>query len=224
MSEFNNESNKVHSLVVKQLDSNFGLDDNDISQLKQGVLLALESCEYCFSRINLKYYKDKKGRPIFNTYHSGQYTIFLYYLSREMYKKSLCSNVLLEKIFYLNKMLNSVDLYYEVDLPKVFHACNHQGSVIGRDKIGKNFSFNQNCTVGGNKDVYPILSENVIMMAGSTIVGKCFIGSYTLIGSNSFIKDIDIPDNSMVVGMYPNHRILPLSLEDRNTYFGIFSQ
>ena len=224
MREFSKQSNKVYSLVVKQLDSNFGLDDNDISQLKQGVLLALESCEYCFSRINLKYYKDKEGNPIFNTFHSGQYTIFLYYLSREMYKKSLCSTVLLEKIFYLNKMLNSVDLYYEVDLPKVFHAGHPLGSVIGRAKIGKNFSFNQNCTVGGNKDVYPVLSENVIMMAGSTVVGKCFIGSYTIIGSNSFIKDIDIPNNSMVVGIYPNHRILPLSLENRNTYFGIFSQ
>ena len=224
MREFSKQSNKVHSLVVKQLDSNFGLDDNDISQLKQGVLLALESCEYCFSRINLKYYKDKEGSPIFNTYHTGQYTIFLYYLSREMYKKSLCSTVLLEKIFYLNKMLNSVDLYYEVDLPKVFHSGHPLGSIIGRAKIGKNFSFNQNCTVGGNKGVYPVLSENVIMMAGSTIVGKCFIGSYTLIGSNSFIKDIDIPSNSMVVGIYPNHRILPLSIENRNAYFGIFSQ
>ena len=184
----------------------------------------MESCAYCFSKINDKYFVDKKGDILFNTFHSGQYTIFLYYLSREMYKKSLCSTVLLEKIFYLNKMLNSVDLYYEVDLPKVFHAGHPLGSVIGRAKIGKNFSFNQNCTVGGNKDVYPVLSENVIMMAGSTIVGKCFIGSYTIIGSNSFIKDIDIPNNSMVVGIYPNHRILPLSIENRNTYFGIFSQ
>ena len=141
-----------------------------------------------------------------------------------MYKKSLCSTVLLEKIFYLNKMLNSVDLYFEVDLPKVFLADHPIGSIIGRAKIGNNFFFNQNCTVGSNKDVFPVLSENVIMMPGSTIIGKCFIGSYTIISSNSFIKDVDIPNNSMVVGIYPNHRILPLSVENRNTYFGIFSQ
>lgn len=48
MTKFSKESNKFYSHLVKQLDFNFGLNVNEISQLKQGVLLALESCEYCF--------------------------------------------------------------------------------------------------------------------------------------------------------------------------------
>jgi serine O-acetyltransferase len=224
MSEFSKEINKFHSLVVKQLDLNFGLDDNEIPQLKQGVLLALESCEYCFSRINLKYYKDKEGNPIINIYNSSQYAIFLYYLSNLMFRKSLCSSLLLDKIFYLNKMLNSIDLYYEVKLPKVFHVGHTLGSVIGRAKIGNNFSFNQNCTVGGNNDIYPILSDNVLMNAGSTIIGKCHVGSFVIFAANSFIKDTDVPNDTIVVGMYPNHKFLPLSSDYRNIYFGIFEQ
>jgi len=56
------------------------------------------------------------------------------------------------------------------------------------------------------------------------IVGKCLIGSNTIFGAHSFVKDLDVPDNSMVVGRYPNHRILPLSKEVRDEYFDIFNR
>jgi len=224
MKELNNKYQTTYNLVIKQLESFFGIDDNDKVVLKQGVEIALESCAYCFSKINDKYFVDKKGDILFNTFHSGQYTIFLYYLSRMMYTKSLADRSLLDKIYYLNRLLNSVDLFYEVDLPEVFYVDHPLGSVIGRATIAKNFSFRQLCTVGNNKGIYPVLSENVMMLNGSTILGKCLIGSYTIFGAHSFVKDLDVPDNSMVVGRYPNHRILPLSKEVRDEYFDIFNR
>jgi len=222
MNELNNKNKEIYSLVIRQLESFFGIDKDDKDFLIKGVLLAMDSCTYCFSKINSKYYRNKKGGALFNTFHSGQYTIFLYYLSREMYKKSLGSSILLDKIYYLNRLLNSVDLFYEVDLPEVFYVDHPLGSVIGRAKIGKNFSFQQNCTVGNNKGIYPVLSENVIMLTGSSIVGKCMIGSNTILGAHSFLKDTDVPNNSIVVGRYPNHRILPLKKEVQDKYFERF--
>ena len=222
MNELNSKNIETYNLVVKQLEAFFGIDTEDKDFIKKGVLLALDCCSYCFSKINSKYYRDKNGEIIFNTFHSGQYTIFLYYLSREMYKKSLGSSALLDKIYYLNRLLNSVDLFYEVDLPKVFFVDHPLGSVIGRAKIGKNFSFQQNCTVGNNKGIYPVLSEGVIMLTGSSIIGECMIGSNTIFGAHSFVKDLDVPNNSIVVGRYPNHRILPLKKEIQDKYFERF--
>ncbi|SVC92651.1 uncharacterized protein METZ01_LOCUS345505, partial [marine metagenome] len=100
MKELNNKYQTTYNLVIKQLESFFGIDDNDKVVLKQGVEIALESCAYCFSKINDKYFVDKKGDILFNTFHSGQYTIFLYYLSRLMYTKSLADRSLLDKIYY----------------------------------------------------------------------------------------------------------------------------
>jgi serine O-acetyltransferase len=62
------------------------------------------------------------------------------------------------------------------------------------------------------------------MLTGATIVGKCLIGSNTIFGAHSFVKDLDVPNNSIVVGRYPNHRFLPLSKEIKAEYFDIFNR
>jgi len=222
MKELSKINTSAYSVVVKQLESLFGIDDNEKVIVKRGVGLALEYCGNCFSRINSKYLIDKENNLLFNPFHSGQYTIFLYYLSRALYVNSMADRLLLDKIYYLNRSLNSVDLFYEVDLPEVFYVDHPLGSVIGKAKFGNNFFFQQNCTVGNNKGIYPVLSENVVMLTGSTIVGKCFVGRNTIFGAHSFIKDIDIPDNSLVVGRYPKNRILPLSKVLADEYFDIF--
>ena len=43
--------------------------------------------QFSFSHSKNKYYK-KNGEVYFNPFHSGQWTIFLYYLSNSLYKKS----------------------------------------------------------------------------------------------------------------------------------------
>lgn len=60
---------------------------------------------------------------------------------------------------------------YEVELPAFFMLDHPIGSVIGRAQYGEGFSFGQNCTLGNNRGIYPILSENVRMCANTSI--KC---------------------------------------------------
>ena len=46
-----------------------------------------------------------------------------------------------DKIYYLNRLLNSVDLFYKVTLPDIFMLDHPLGSVIGRGTFGNYFSF-----------------------------------------------------------------------------------
>lgn len=100
--------------------------------------------------------------------------------------------------------MNACDLYHEVELPSFFKLDHPVGSVMGRAKYGNGFSFTQNCTVGNNKGIYPIIGENVRMCANASIIGKCVIGNNVTIGANSGVKDEDIPDNSLVFGQSPH--------------------
>jgi len=101
-------------------------------------------------------------------------------------------------------VMNGCDLFYEIGLPRFFHLDHPVGSVMGRAKYGEGFSFGQNCTVGNNRGIYPVLGENVRMCANSSIIGNCNIGDNVIIGANSGVKDENIPDNSLVFGYSPH--------------------
>ena len=138
----------------------------------------------------------------FNPFHSGQYCIYLYYLSNEVWKYG--DSILADKVYYLNKIMNGCDLFYEVELPEVFMLDHPVGSVMGRAIYGERFTFGQNCTVGNNKGIYPKIGCNVKLSTHSSIIGNCHIGDNVTIGAYACVKDQDIPDNSIVFGQSPN--------------------
>ena len=204
------------SLVKKQLTNLFIFNEAEEDQtLKDNISIALSRSEHCFSKSsNNKYYK-RDLETYFNPFHSGQYCIFLYFLSNSIWRSDPRKNNLADRIYYLNKALNALDLFYEVEMPDVFFLDHPVGSVLGRAKYGKNFCFAQNCTVGNNKGTYPEIGENVKMLANTTILGKCKIGNNVIISANTYIKDSDIPNNCIVFGSSPN---LTIKLRDES-YF-----
>ena len=112
--------------------------------------------------------------------------------------------VLADKVYYLNKVMNAVDLYYEIELPEHW-TCEHPlGSVMGRAQYGDKFIFMQGCTVGGNwtngELKYPIIGEQVTMLSNSKIIGDSHIGNNVTLSANSYVINRDIPDNSVVFG------------------------
>lgn len=155
----------------------------------------------CFSPNPNKYY-HREGQTYFNPFHSGQYNIFLYFVSNEIWKVG--NSLLADKVYYLNKTLNADDLFYEVELPDFFMLDHPVGTVIGRAVIGRGFIFGANNTVGGNHDIYPEIGENCEMCVGGCIIGKCKIGNNVTIGAGAIVKDQDIPDNVIVFGESPN--------------------
>ena len=176
--------------------------------IKSSVDITLEKCEICFLPNKNKYYK-KNGEVYFNPFHSGQYSIFLYFLSNTVYQNGKKFRTLADRLYYLNKCLNAIDIFYEVVMPPVFFLDHPVGSVIGRADFGNYFSFSQNCTVGNNKGKYPNIGKNVKMMSGSKIIGNCKIGDNVIVSANTYLKDVDIPDCSLVFGSSPKINIVP---------------
>ena len=194
---------EINQLVAKQLDHLFLFKASEQAVLDASIKTALRKCERCFAVTPNKYY-TRDGKAYFNPFHSGQYTIFLYFLSHAVFTEHPERRSLADRLYYLNKALNGLDLFYEVEMPDVFFLDHPVGSVLGRAQYGTSFSFSQNCTVGNNKGIFPIIGNNVQMMSGSKILGNCSIGDNAIIAANTYVKDTNIPSDSLVFGDSPN--------------------
>ena len=188
----------LDKLIRHQLHNLFFFDDTENEALSGSLTIALTKTEKCFSQSNNKYYR-KDGEVFFSIYHSGQYCIFLYLLSRQVFLDNPEHRELADKIYYLNKIV----------MPEAFHLDHPVGSVMGRAIYGNNFTFAQLCTVGNNKGLFPEIGENVQMLSGAKILGRCNIGDNVVVSANTYIKDTDIPANTIVFGSSPNLVIKP---------------
>ena len=196
------EKENLLKLVVTQLKNNFLCTIKEEKKIDQILDETLEKTHNCFKEINNKYYWNNNV-SIFNPFRSDQCSIFLYFLSNLVWK-NYNDSLLADKIYCLNKMLNSSSLFYEIDLPSIFFLEHAVGSVMGRASFKNYFIFQQNCTVGANKKVYPVLGEFVWLFTNSMVIGSSKIGSNVFISANSLVKDEEIPDNSIVFGQSPN--------------------
>ena len=207
---FEIERDSLLELVCHQVNNIFKLLPEEKDAIDNCFDLAIDACEFNFVHAVNKYYTrlvEGKSEAYFNPYHSVQWMIFLYNLSHTIYVKGTTTMVC-DKIYYLNKLLNGVDLFYAIDLPEIWCAEHPLGSIMGRAHYSNQFYFFQGCTVGGTgelgKEVYPFLEENVCMYAHSSILGNCHIGKNVKVGAGALIKDQDVPDNCLVFGQSPN--------------------
>ena len=74
---------------------------------------------------------------------------------------------------------------------------------LNAKKIGYNFSFRQNTTLGNKKDgmnnLIPTIGNNVTLGASVIIIGDIHIGNNVIVGAGTVITK-DVPDNCTVVG------------------------
>lgn len=213
-------TSKVLLLVQGQIDVFFsGLDSLKLES--SDVTRALDAFWRCNKQICLKYYETQLSIEDF--YHTDKYATFLYFLSHSLYKADKAK--LATKVYYLNKILHGIDIYYEICLPEVFYLTHPVGSVFGRAGYGNYLCVYQNCTIGGDtrdgEICYPTLGEGVVLCASSKVIGKCQVGDNVIFGANAFIINTDVPSNSIVVGSYPHHRILPSNHNVLKEFFGI---
>lgn len=196
--------------LLMQLKSHFFITEEEQIVIEARFENALAACEENFSHSENKYYFVEGGAKMckFNPYHAVQYMTFLYYLSHDIYKNANIGQ-LCDKIYYLNKIYHSVDLFYAIELPCHFGAEHPLGAVMGRAKYSNGFFFYQGCTVGGTHDkrgfvFYPEIGENCHMFSNSSILGNCHIGKNVNIGAGAIVKNQDVPDNCTVFGESPN--------------------
>lgn len=199
---------KAEILLIHQLRNNFLLSGEEAEVICQGNLLreAEDKAIRSLAGFNNKYYN-----MLVDPFNSVMYCNYLYWVSCLLY--SIGAAHIADKVYYLNKMLNSVELFYEVKLPDIW-SCEHPiGSVMGRAEYGNFFFFYQGCTVGGSrrqgKLFYPTIGEHVTMFSGSKILGNSKIGNDVVLAANTYVINGDVPDNSIVFGQSPNIVIKP---------------
>lgn len=167
---------------------------------------ALELVKNCFKHIDNKYYFDGKN-IIFNHRNADQYCVFLYWLSRisafECSRKDIA-----EKTYLLNKILNGIDIFYEVELPLIFAVVHPLGTVLGRAEYKNFLLVYQRCGVGTNKGKAPRLGCHLTLHPGASILGDCNVGDFCSVGANSLVIDQNLPDDTVFVGNPSSHKIL----------------
>lgn len=195
--------NDVSAYVAKQISVLY--PDRTVSKKEMLFFMkeTLARTEYCFSKINNKYF-NKDGKTVFNHLNTDQYAMFLYFLSNTIWITEK-NGELASKVYYLNKTLNSLEVFYEVALPDIFLFSHPIGTVLGRGKYSDYFVCHQGCTVGGNKDLeYPQIGKGVAMYTGSSLIGRCKISDNSLISIGAILIDKEMPPDAVIFGQHPN--------------------
>lgn len=149
---------------------------------------------------------ESDGQVAFHVTHSVQYAVFLCTYANQLYSDGYQDAA--DKVYYLNKVMNSVDWFYAVQFPTIWSAEHPLGSVVGRATMGDHLFLYQGTTIGGNRKngklSYPVLGDYVLMYANSKILGDTHIGSNVIVSANTNLLNESIPDNCIVFGQSPN--------------------
>lgn len=126
----------------------------------------------------------------FDVLHSSQYCIFLYYLSNTIWQREKAQK-LCTQLFLLNKSLNAIDCFYEVELPEVFFIGHSVGIVLAKATYGNHLVLYQNSTVGKNHGVAPVLEEGVILYPNTAVIGNCLVRRRSVISQGVSVINRD---------------------------------
>lgn len=163
----------------------------DVGLIDVHLATSLERLEQCIAGVKI-------WRPgEFDVLHSSQYCTFLYYLANTIWRREQSTGVC-TRLFLLNKALNGIDCFYEIQLPEVFLIGHSVGIVLAKATYGNHLVLFQNATVGKNHGVAPILEDRVVLYPNTAVIGRSRIGSGSLISQGVGVVNQDTPGNSAV--------------------------
>lgn len=184
--------NFLRQYVARQIENLFPSLSEPLELEAAWVEEALNSVNYCVRRI-----KAFGGRD-FDPLNSGQYATFLYYLSSVVHGQG-GDREIPSKLFLLNKALNGIDLYYEIEMPPVFLIGHTVGMVFAKATYGSHCIFHQGCTVGRNGDDRPVLERGVILYPNASVIGACHIGENTVVSPGVQLVNTSTPGHCIVL-------------------------
>lgn len=152
---------------------------------------ALERLQVCINAIRA-WTPDQ-----FSYLHSTQYSQYLYFLSNTIWRDARDTEVP-TKLFLLNKMLNGLDLFYEINMPEIFLIGHTTGVVFAKATYGNYLMVHQNCTVGKNHGIAPVLEEGVLLYPNSVVIGGCHIGKEAVIAQGVSVINRDVSPGCIV--------------------------
>ncbi|NIZ75185.1 hypothetical protein DL568_25930, partial [Escherichia coli] len=95
------------------------------------------------------------------------------------------------KLFLLNKALNGIDCFYEIEMPDIFFIGHSAGIVLAKATYGNYLVLYQNSTVGKNHGVAPVLEEGVILYANTAVIGRSQCGRGSIISAGTQVINHD---------------------------------
>lgn len=100
----------------------------------------------------------------------------------------------------LGRQIGQIELFYSSSIGQAFKINHGVGTVVGaRCIIGDNCTIHQNCTLGDRNGGRPSIGNNVIIYAGSMVLGNITIGDNSIIGANSVVTR-SCPPGSVLIG------------------------
>ena len=129
----------------------------------------------------------------FNVLQSSQHCIFLYYLSNTIYRRS-GDTAAGTRLFLMNKALNGIDLFYEIEMPKVFFIGHSVGIVLAKATYGNYLVLYQNSTVGRHKDQIPVIGDRVVLYPNTAVIGRSVIGSDSVLSQGVSAVNKTVPE------------------------------
>lgn len=137
-------------------------------------------------------------RGEFDYLHSTQYAFFLYYLANTVWRMEGNESGVCTKLFLLNKSLNGIDCFYEIEMPDVFFIGHTVGIVLAKATYGNHLVLYQNSTVGKNHGVAPVLEDGVILYPNTAVIGRSTVRTGTVISQGTSVVNQDTPGNCLV--------------------------
>jgi serine O-acetyltransferase len=101
------------------------------------------------------------------------------------------------KLYYLNKTLHGLDCMYDTKLPDIFLLFHSSGTMLGKASYADYFVALQGCTVGSQKNNYPVFGKGVSLTANSSVIGKCLIGDRCTLSTRTTIFQKDMANDSI---------------------------
>jgi serine O-acetyltransferase len=134
---------------------------------------------------------------VFDPLHSSQYCTFLYFLANTIWRWTGTTDTP-TRIFLLNKALNGIDLFYEIEMPPVFFIGHSVGIVLAKASYANHLVLYQNCTVGKNHGVSPVLEEGVVLYPNSAVIGDGLIRARSVISQGVSVINRNTIANNLV--------------------------
>jgi cysteinyl-tRNA synthetase len=135
--------------------------------------------------------------------YAGFHAILFHRINHFLWKIHL--PVIPRLLSHFARFLTGIEIHPAAKIGQGFFIDHGMGVVIGETtEIGENVTLYQGVTLGGTGKEkgkrHPTLGNNVVVGAGTKILGPITIGNNVRIGANSVILK-SIPDNSTVVGV-----------------------
>lgn len=210
MQVLNLEANRLADYCCEQLRRLLPFcDESEFALVEKYLPEALKRLDHCIGQSSVW----KPGQ--FDILHSSQYCTFLYYLANTIWRCERTPRIC-TMLFLLNKALNGIDLFYEVEMPEVFFIGHSVGIVLAKANYGNYLVLYQNSTVGKNHGVAPVIEDGVILYPNSAIIGRCHIARRSLISQGTGVVNRDTepgcivfrgPGSSLVFKQ-PGHNVL----------------